>query len=58
MHLDALNRYARTRLHFVDCTIAAAAALLSLPVATFDRDYKKFPDVVVDLGEDESTDRE
>jgi predicted nucleic acid-binding protein len=49
IYLDALNRYGRTRLHFVDCTIAAAAALLSLPAATFDNDYKKFPDVVVDL---------
>jgi predicted nucleic acid-binding protein len=49
IHLEALNRYGRTHLHFVDCTIAAAAALLSLPVATFDGDYKKFPDVTVKL---------
>lgn len=49
IHLDALNRYGRTRVHFVDCTIAAAAALLSLPVATFDSDYKRFPDVTVDV---------
>ncbi len=58
IHLDALNRYARTQVHFVDCTIAATAALNSLPVATFDRDYKKFPDVAVDLGANESTGRE
>ena len=49
IHLDALKRYGRTRLHFVDCTIAAAAALLSLPVATFDSDYKKFPDVNIEV---------
>jgi len=48
-HLDALSRYGRTRLHFVDCTLAAAAALLSLPVATFDSDYRKFSDVTVEV---------
>ena len=34
IHLDALNRYGRTQVHFVDCTIAATAALRFLPVAT------------------------
>ena len=58
IHLDALERYARTQVHFVDCTIAATAASNSLPVATFDSDFKRFPDVVVDLGENESTGRE
>ena len=49
MHLDALDRYARTRVHFVDCMIAANAAARGLPVASFDNDYKKFPDVTVDI---------
>ena len=49
IHLDVLERYGRTKLHFVDCTIAATAASLSLPIATFDSDYAKFPDVSVDL---------
>ena len=48
------DRYAPTpsafrRLHL----LAATAALNSLPVATFDSDYKNVPDVVVDLGENE-----
>jgi predicted nucleic acid-binding protein len=49
VHLDALDRYRRGRLHFVDCTIAATAAAQHLPIATFDQDFKKFPDVTVDL---------
>ena len=49
IHLDALKRYARTQVHFVDCTIAATAATFSLHVATFDSDFKKFPDVNVEL---------
>lgn len=48
-HLDALERYARTKLHFVDCVIAATAAARSLPIATFDKGFKKFGDVVVDV---------
>ena len=51
----ALDRYRRTHVHFVDCTVAAAAASLSLRVATFDNDYKKFPDVTVDLGENDGS---
>ena len=49
LHLDALDRYGRTKLHFVDCTIAAAAASLGLSVATFDAEFKKLPDVTVEL---------
>jgi predicted nucleic acid-binding protein len=50
VHLDALNRYGQTKVHFVDCTIAATAVSLSVPVASFDSNYKKFPDVTLDLG--------
>jgi predicted nucleic-acid-binding protein len=49
IHLDALNRYHRTQRHFVDCLIAATAAAENIPVATFDEDFRKFPDVHVEL---------
>jgi predicted nucleic acid-binding protein len=49
IHLDALNRYGKSKLHFVDCTIAAVAAAHGLPVATLDSGFKKFTDVSVDL---------
>lgn len=49
VHLDALVRYAGTRLHFIDCLIAATAAAAQISVATLDRDFRKFPDVQVEL---------
>ncbi len=33
VHLDALNRYKRTKAHFVDCLIAATAVAKNVPVA-------------------------
>ena len=48
IHLDALDRYRKTKVHFVDCVIAAAAAAENVPVATFDRDFRKFADVHVE----------
>jgi len=48
VHLDALNRYRQTKIHFVDCLIAATAAAENTPVATFDHDFRKFPDVRVE----------
>ncbi len=48
IHLDALDRYRRTKAHFVDCVIAATAVAEKVPVATFDRDFRKFPDVQVE----------
>jgi len=45
VHLDALNRYKRTKAHFVDCLIAATAVAKNVPVATFDQDFRKFVDV-------------
>ena len=47
VHLDALERYRRTKVHFVDCLIAAAAVSGNIPVATFDQDFRKFRDVRV-----------
>jgi predicted nucleic-acid-binding protein len=48
IHLDALDRYQKTKVHFVDCLIAATAATESMPVASFDRDFRKFNDVRVE----------
>ena len=49
MHLDALDRYKKTKVHFVDCLIAASSAGEGTPVATFDKDFRKFGDVRVEL---------
>ena len=48
IHLDALDRYRKTKLHFVDCLIAATASAERIPVATFDQDFRKFADVQVE----------
>jgi predicted nucleic-acid-binding protein len=48
IHLDALSRFRRTKVHFVDCLIAATSAAESTPVATFDQDFRKFGDVRVE----------
>lgn len=48
IHLDALERYSRTKVHFVDCLIAATAVAENTPVSTFDRDFRKFSDVRVE----------
>lgn len=47
VQLDALHRYGDSKLHFVDCVIAATAQARGLRVATFDRDLAKA--VTVDL---------
>jgi predicted nucleic acid-binding protein len=48
IHLDALDRYRKTKGHFVDCLIAATATAEDIPVATFDQDFRKFADVRVE----------
>jgi len=48
IHLDALERYRKTKVHFVDCLLAATAAADDTPVATFDQDFRKFADVRVE----------
>ena len=48
IHLDALDRYRRTKVHFVDCLLAAAARAEDTPVATFDQDFRKFSDVRIE----------
>ena len=45
--IDALRRFAETRLDFVDCHVAAWAAALDAPACSFDRDLRKFPDIKV-----------
>ena len=49
IYLDALARYGRTQLHIVDCILAATAASQRVPVASFDQNFKKFHDVIVDV---------
>ena len=49
IHLDALDRYGKTKAHFVDCLIAAIASREKIPVATFDQDFRKFADVRVEF---------
>ena len=48
IHLDALHRYQKTRVHFVDCLIAATSTAQDISVATFDEDFRKFADVRVE----------
>ena len=49
IHLDALDRYRKTKVHFVDCLIAATAATENMPVASFDQAFRKFTDVRVEI---------
>ena len=49
IHLDALDRYARGKLHFVDCTIAAAAVSQDIAAASLDAGIAKLKDVRVEL---------
>ena len=45
IQLDALDRYSKTKIHFVDCMVASTAAAQNVPVASFDQDFRKFADV-------------
>jgi predicted nucleic-acid-binding protein len=47
-HLDALERYRKTSVHFVDCVIAATTSAENTPVASFDQGYRKLADVRVE----------
>jgi predicted nucleic acid-binding protein len=42
---DALARFSTTKLHFVDCYLAAMAKAAGRKIATFDRGLKQFGDV-------------
>ena len=48
VQLDGLARYGKTKIHFVDCLIAASAVAEGIAVATFDQDFRKFGDVRVE----------
>lgn len=48
IHRDALDRFRKTKAHFVDCVIAANSAADNIAVASFDRDFRKFPDIRVE----------
>jgi predicted nucleic acid-binding protein len=47
--LAALDRFRGSNVHFVACLLAATAARENIPIATFDRDFRKFPDVRVEI---------
>lgn len=49
IHLEALDRYRKTKVHFVDCMVAATAAAENTPVASFDQDFRKFTDVRIEI---------
>ena len=38
-----------TKLHFVDCLVAAQAVEKAIPIATFDKGISKFSDVTVSV---------
>lgn len=42
---DSLSRYAQTNCDFADCYLAAIAAANQVRLASFDADFRKFPDV-------------
>jgi len=44
--LNALDRFARVNADFPDCYAAALASQHAQPVATYDRDFRRFADVV------------
>ena len=48
VHLGALDRYSKSKTHFVDCLIAATAVATDVTVATFDQDFRKFADVRIE----------
>ena len=48
IHLDALHRYQRTKVHFVDCLIAATSTSEEIPVARIDEDFRKVADARVE----------
>ena len=48
-HLDALDRFRRTKVHFLDCLIGAFATSENIPVASFDQDFRKFSDIRVEI---------
>ena len=48
VHLDALARYGASKLHFIDCMLAAHALANGIPIATFDNDLKKLPGISVE----------
>jgi predicted nucleic acid-binding protein len=49
IHLDALDRFTRTKVHFVDCLIAATATSENIPIASFDQDFRKFSDIRAEI---------
>jgi predicted nucleic-acid-binding protein len=49
IHRNALDRYRKGNLHFVDCVLAAKAATEKIELATFDSGLARLPDVKVNI---------
>lgn len=49
IYQDALGQYGRSKLHFVDCVIAAYAGARDLPIATLDKGLIKLPGIEIEL---------
>lgn len=49
MHLNATDRYRKTKVHLVDCLIAATAATENMAVASLDLHFRKFTGVRIEI---------
>ncbi len=45
LHVLALQRYSQSTLHFVDCLVASYGVQKDIPIASFDKGFRKFKDV-------------
>jgi predicted nucleic-acid-binding protein len=48
IYRDALNRYGKSKAHFIDCVIASFAVMHKLAVTTFDEGFEKFRDIRIE----------
>jgi len=49
IYQNALTQYGQSKLHFVDCVIATYAKIRDLPIATFDKELLKLPNIKIAL---------
>ena len=52
VHLDALERYRESKVHFVGCTVAAMAAAPHVSVATFETAADQFEKIEFDYDDE------
>jgi predicted nucleic acid-binding protein len=46
---DALERFSQKNVDFIDAYLAAQAKVLEVPVCSFNRDFRKFKDIAIEL---------